>query len=214
MRPSTAQRRTRRGRRPELDAVRPAVHDNGCSFAGSVIQPTMPPQPRPQFATSWRLTTRFPRLGPANSSLLPHGPRGLPRTAPCTRMTCRCVAQGRCSSRTRPRTCSWDPVRRHLEVRRERRSIGTLDTFRISCHSPCGCDSNTSAQHPRLAARRVARPVLCTGRDTRVRPLERVVMRRGDASRAARDCPHGNEIGISDGSNIRCPQRHKRRRAA
>ena len=93
-------------------------------------------QSRPQVATSRSLTPCFPRSAPANSRLLPHGPPGLPHTAPCTRMTCRCVAQERCSSRTRPRPYSWGPVRRHLEVRRERRSIGIFGTSRISCHTP------------------------------------------------------------------------------
>ena len=100
---------------------------------------------------TWCLTPCFPRFGPANSRLLPHGPLGLPRTAPCTRMTCRCVARERCSSRTRPRTCSWGPVRRHLEVRCERRSIGTLGTSRISCHTPWACDSDPSAERPRFS---------------------------------------------------------------
>jgi hypothetical protein len=88
--------------------------------------------------TSRPLTPCFPRLDPANSSLLPRGPLGLPRTAPCTRMTCRCVAQERCSSKTRPRACSWGHVRRTWEVRRECRSIGTLGTSRISSHTPRG----------------------------------------------------------------------------
>jgi hypothetical protein len=101
---------------------------------------------RPNIATSRPLTTRLPRFGPANLRLSPHGRRRLPRIAPCTRMTCRCAAQERYSSRTRPRTCSWDPVHRHLEGRRVRRSIGTLDTFRISRHTPCVCDSDPSAQ--------------------------------------------------------------------
>ena len=120
------------------------------SFAGSLIRQTIPQAP-----TTGRnlaaLTPCFRRFVPANSSLLPHGPLGLPRTAPCTRTRCRCVAQERCSSKTRPRTCSWGPVRRCLEVRRERRSIGTLGTSRISCHPPWVCDSDPPAQQLRFS---------------------------------------------------------------